>query len=61
MFPLIKKKKNISVTIDASNSTSDIYFGDFVEAEDIPQIYAKLFFTNSNTGLFKIVLHFTYY
>ena len=36
MFLLIKKEKNIAVIIDASNSSSDFYFGHFVEAEDIP-------------------------
>ena len=37
MFLLIKKKKNIAVIINTSNSISDLYFGHFVRAEDIPQ------------------------
>ena len=30
-------KKNIAVIINATNSSSDFYFGHFVEAENIPQ------------------------
>ena len=37
MFLLIKKKKNIAVIINTTNSISDLYFGHFVRAEDIPQ------------------------
>ena len=29
---IIKRKKNIAVIINASNSSSDFYFGHFVEA-----------------------------
>ena len=37
MFLLIKKEENNAVIINASNSSSDFYFGHFVGAEDIPQ------------------------
>ena len=38
IFLLIKKnEKTIAVMINANNSSSDFYFGHFVEAEDIPQ------------------------
>ena len=30
-------KKNIAVIINVSNSSSDFYFGHFVEVKDIPQ------------------------
>ena len=43
MFLLIKKKKNIAVMINANNSSSDFYFGHFVEAEDIPQSCMRSF------------------
>ena len=37
MFLLIKIEKNITIIINASNSTKDFYFGHFVGAENIPQ------------------------
>ena len=39
MFLLMKKKKHIAVMINVNNSSSDFYFGHFVEAEDIPQSF----------------------
>ena len=51
-FLLIKNDKNIAVIINASNSSSDLYFGHFA---------AKFFFTKLNTGLLKVVLNFIYY
>ena len=47
--------------INANNSSGDFYFGHFVEAEDVPQLHAKLFFTNLNNGLCEVVLNFIYY
>ena len=63
MFLLIKKrKKNIALVTNSSNSSSDFYFGHFVEAEDnSTKCYAKLFFTNLNNGFCKVVLNFIYY
>ena len=40
---IIKRKKNIAVIINASNSSSDFYFGHFVGAEDSPQSYMLSF------------------
>ena len=37
IFLLIKNEKNIAVIINASNPSSDFYFGDFVETKNIPQ------------------------
>ena len=34
---LLINKKTIVVMINTDNSSSDFYFGHFVEAEDIPQ------------------------
>ena len=48
MFLLQKKtpkKQNIAAIINASNSSSDFYFGHFVEAEDIPQSCMPSFFS----------------
>ena len=36
----MKKKKHCSIT-DASNSSSDFYFGHFVEAKDISQSFSS--------------------
>ena len=46
-FLLIKKKKNIAIIINASNSISDFYFGYFIGAEDIPQS-CMLIFSSQN-------------
>ena len=37
MFPLIRKRRNMTVIINASNSSSHFYRGHFVQAEDFPQ------------------------
>ena len=37
IFLLIKNKKTIAVMINGNNSSSDFYFGHFLESEDIPQ------------------------
>ena len=63
MILLIKKRKKIiTVMINANNSSSDFSFGHFVEVEDIPQsCIAKLLFTNLNNGLCEVVLNFICY
>ena len=56
MFLLIEKKKTISVIINASNSSSDFYFGHFVGAEDIPQSYMLSFSPqNQILGFLKLL------
>ena len=55
MFLLIKKEKNITIIISASNCTSDFYFGHFVGAEDIPQSCMLIFFSQNQTlGFLKL-------
>ena len=61
MLLLTKKEKNTSIIINASNSSSNVYFGHFDGAEDIPQSYMLIFFTKSNTELFEVVLNFIYH
>ena len=62
IFLLIKKGKKIAVMTNASNSSSDFYFGHFLEAEDIPQsCMLNFFFTNLNNGFCKVALNFIYY
>ena len=56
MFLLIEKKKTISVIINASNSSSDFYFGHFVGAEDILQSYMLSFSPqNQILGFLKLL------
>ena len=56
MFLLIEKKKAISVIINASNSSSDFYFGHFTGAEDILQSYMLSFSPqNQILGFLKLL------
>ena len=56
MILLIEKKKTISVIIDASNSSSNFYFGYFVGAEDILQSYMLSFSPqNQIRGFLKLL------
>ena len=42
---LKKEKKNITIIINSTNSTSDFYFGHFIGAKDIPQSCMIIFFS----------------
>ena len=56
MILLIEKKKTISVIIDASNSSSNFYFGYFVGTEDILQSYMLSFSPqNQILGFLKLL------
>ena len=56
MFLLIKKKK-IAIIINASNYTSDFYFGHFIRAEDIPQSCVLIFSSQNQTLGFLMLFY----